>query len=219
MGGTEEIALGYLTTRIGHPEPGTSKLRSTIAAEASTTAGNIFSICRKGRCFRKGDCGILLVQEGVSFFLEGIIFFSIKMPQHRLYIFQYGSNLDPRTMEQADFFEIELYNSISDIAYEYSNSASRAHSNSSASEASTGVRNELPSSSPQDLSENFYDLSRFFQGKIEEIGADLPSNWSPEEFTRMVIGEEEVLDPSYLSDVYSNLLECGFHSCYWEQAF
>lgn len=26
-------------------------------------------------------------------------------------------------------------------------------------------------------------------------GADLPSNWSPEEFTRMVIGEEEVLDP------------------------
>lgn len=33
MVGTEEIALGYLTTRIGHPEPGTSKLRSTIAAE------------------------------------------------------------------------------------------------------------------------------------------------------------------------------------------
>ena len=22
---------------------------------------------------------------------------------------------------------------------------------------------------------------------------------------------------SHLSDVYSNLLECGFHSCYWEQ--
>lgn len=44
--------MGYLTTRIGHPEPGTSK---PIAAEASTTAGNIFSICRKGR---KGDCGI-----------------------------------------------------------------------------------------------------------------------------------------------------------------
>lgn len=41
----------------------------------------------------------------------------------------------------------------------------------------------------------------------------------PEELTQMVIGEEEVLDPSYLSDVYSNLLECGFHSCYWEQAF
>jgi hypothetical protein len=35
----------------------------------------------------------------------------------------------------------------------------------------------------------------------------------------MVIGEEEVRHPSYLADVYSNLLECGFHSCYWEQAF
>lgn len=58
MGGTEERAWGYLTTRIGHPELGTSKLRSMIAAEASTTAGNIFSICRKGRCFRKGDRGI-----------------------------------------------------------------------------------------------------------------------------------------------------------------
>lgn len=148
--------------------------------------------------------------------LEGISLSQSRMPQQRLSIFQYGSNLDPRTMEQGDL--IELSNSISDLAYETSNLASRAHSNSSASEASTGVRNELPSSSP-DLSENFDDLSRFFQGKIEEIGADLPSNWSPEEFTRMVIGEEEVLDPSYLSDVYSNLLECGFHSCYWEQAF
>ena len=44
------------------------------------------------------------------------------------------------------------------------------------------------------------------------------SFWSPEELTRMVIGEEEVRHPSYLSDVYSNLDECGFHSCYWEQA-
>lgn len=54
---------------------------------------------------------------------------------------------------------------------------------------------------------------------MEEIGADLPCSWSIEEFTRMVIGEEEVLDPSYLADVYSNLLECGFHSAYWELAF
>lgn len=34
-----------------------------------------------------------------------------------------------------------------------------------------------------------------------------------------MLGEEEVFDPSYLSDVYSNLLEFGFHSCYWEAAF
>ena len=80
---------------------------------------------------------------------------------------KYGSNLDPRTMEQGEFLEIEVSNSISDLAYETSNSASRAHSNSSDSEASTGVRNELASSSSQDLSENFYDISRFFQGKID----------------------------------------------------
>ena len=115
------------------------------------------------------------------------------MPLNRgLYINQYESNLDPRTMEQGDFLQIEVSNSIYDPAYETSHSASRAHSNSSASEASTGVRNELPSSSPQDISETFYIFSRFFQGKIEEIGADLPSNWSPEEFTQLVIGEEEL---------------------------
>ena len=71
------------------------------------------------------------------------------MPQpRRLYINQYGSNLDPRTMEQGDFMDIELSSSISDLVYETSQKASRAHSNSSASEASTGVRNELSSSSP-----------------------------------------------------------------------
>lgn len=57
------------------------------------------------------------------------------------------------------------------------------------------------------------------QDQIEEIGADLPCSWSLQEFTRMVIGEEEVLDPFYLAYVYSDLLECGFHSWYWEQAF
>nr|GLL21576.1 cytochrome c biogenesis CcmF C-terminal-like mitochondrial protein [Ipomoea trifida] len=65
---------------------------------------------------------------------------------------------------------------------------------SSASEASTGVRNELASSSPQELSDNFNKnrILRFFQEKIEEIGGGgLPSSWSPEEFTRLVIGEEE----------------------------
>lgn len=82
--------------------------------------------------------------------------------------------------------------------------------------SSTSSTRSDAQSAPQDLSKLIY---RLFQERIEKIGADLPSNWSPEEFTRLVIGEEEVLDPSYLSDVYSNLLECGFHSCYWEQAF
>ena len=81
--------------------------------------------------------------------LKGRIFSQSIMPQpRRLYINQYGSNLDPRTMEQGDFMDIELSSSISDLVYETSQKASRAHSNSSASEASTGVRNELSSSSP-----------------------------------------------------------------------
>lgn len=46
------------------------------------------------------------------------------------------------------------------------------------------------SASPQELSEN--RILRFFQEKIEEIGGGgLPSSWSPEEFTRLVIREEE----------------------------
>ncbi|KAI5337835.1 hypothetical protein L3X38_017106 [Prunus dulcis] len=97
-------------------------------------------------------------------------------------------------------------------------------SNSSASEASTGIWDELTYYSPLDLNTNdmsqeFQNVCVFFQGKIEEIGVDLPSTWTLEGFTQLVLGEEEVFDPSYLSDVYSNLLECGFHSCYWEAAF
>ena len=146
--------------------------------------------------------------------------------KRKLTLFQYGSNqlmgsdlmsTEPTLYSATDWVEISI--SESSPSERSCSIGIPQVSNSSASEASTGVRNELASSSPQDLSENFYEISRFFQGRIEEIGADLPSNWSLEDFTRMVIGEEEVLDPSYLSDVYSNLLECGFHSCYWEQAF
>jgi hypothetical protein len=63
------------------------------------------------------------------------------------------------------------------------------------------------------MSEEFRKVFVFFKGGIEDIGADLPSTWTLEGFTQLVLGEEEVFDPSYLSDVYSNLLECGFHSC------
>ena len=136
-----------------------------------------------------------------------------------LSINQYSSNLNPQPLTQDALIELEVSNSISDLGYETSNAASRALSNSSSSDASTGVQNELPSSSPQDLNETFYNISNFFQGKLDEIGVDLPSNWSLQEFIQMVIGEEEVLDSSYLSDVYSNLVECGFYSSYWEEAF
>jgi hypothetical protein len=82
--------------------------------------------------------------------------------------------------------------------------------------------NEL-TSSPQPKNENLNDdftktkISRFFQERMEELGLDLPSTWSLDDFLRMVLGEDEVLDP--LSDVYSNLVECGFISCYWEEFF
>lgn len=72
-------------------------------------------------------------------------------------------------------------------------------SNSSASDASNLT-------SP----DGFSLLCSEINNRLEEIGADLPPNWSIEEFTRLVIGEEEVLYPSYLADVHSNLVECGF---------
>lgn len=80
--------------------------------------------------------------------------------------------------------------------------------------------NELTSSSspqPKNLNDDFTKISRFFQERMEELGLDLPSTWSLDDFLRMVLGEDEVLDP--LSDVYSNLVECGFISCYWEEFF
>lgn len=69
------------------------------------------------------------------------------------------------------------------------------------------------------MSEEFRNVCLFFKGKIEDIGADLPSTWSIEGFTQLVLGEEEVFDPSYLSNVYSDLLELGFQSWYWQEAF
>lgn len=146
--------------------------------------------------------------------------------KRKLTIFQYGSNqlmgsnlmsTEPTLYSATDWVEISI--SESSPSERSCSIGIPQVSNSSASEASTGVRNELASSSPQDLSEDFTNICRFMQDRIEEIGADLPCDLSIEEFTRKVIGEVEVLDPSYLADVYSNLLECGFHSCYWEQAF
>jgi hypothetical protein len=65
----------------------------------------------------------------------------------------------------------------------------------------------------------FNVLCETFAKLMEARGTALPSNWSLQEFTREVIGEEMVQDPSYLADVYSNLVECGLNSCYWEHAF
>lgn len=138
-------------------------------------------------------------------------------------IFQYGSEIDPALYPDryspSDWIAISISESSPSEKTDSSGAPQGSNSSDSASEASTEVLNRLTSSSPKDLSEEFCNISHFFQSRMEEIGADLPCSWSISEFTRMVIGEEEVLDPSYLADVYSNLLECGFHSAYWELAF
>ncbi len=75
-------------------------------------------------------------------------------------------------------------------------------------------------SDAQSTPPNLYSaIGQILSRMLNEVGADLPSNWSPEEFCRLVIGDDQMLTPSYLADVYSNLLECNFHSCYWEVAF
>ncbi|KAK8485507.1 hypothetical protein V6N13_014887 [Hibiscus sabdariffa] len=145
--------------------------------------------------------------------------------KRKLSIFQYGSQFDPTgptRYSPSDWIDISV--SESSPSEGSCSIGPPPVSNSSASEASTGIRDELTYYSPMDLrmtdmSEEFQNACVFFKGKIEYIGADLPSTWTLEGFTQLVLGEEEVFDPSYLSDVYSNLLECGFHSCYWEEAF
>lgn len=97
--------------------------------------------------------------------------------KRKLCIYQYGSELNPThptRFSPSDWLDISIYPS------------------SSASEASTGVRNELASSSPQELSDNFKKnrILRLFQEKIDKIvGGGLPSSRSP---IRLVIGGEEI---------------------------
>lgn len=52
---------------------------------------------------------------------------------------------------------------------------------------------------------------------MKREGKILPNNWRIEELLKFVLGEDAVSDPSYLSDVYLNLMECKIRSCYWEQ--
>lgn len=57
-----------------------------------------------------------------------------------------------------------------------------------------------------------------FSECFETTGTALPTEWSLPEFCREVIGEEAVLDPSYLSDVLSDLSLHGLQSWYWVEA-
>lgn len=109
--------------------------------------------------------------------------------QRKLYINQYGSNLDPLIMEQgasSDFIEIEVSNSRSDLAYETSNSASRAHSNSSDSDASIS---NVPS---LDVNQLFNDITDQMSHIMESQATTLPPQWPLHEFSRVVIGEKRL---------------------------
>jgi len=144
------------------------------------------------------------------------------MGKRKLSIFQYGSQFDPTgpsLYSPSDWLEISV--SESSPSEGSCSIGAPPVSNSSASEASTGIPEELTFESPIYTSNNleFINICRFFKEKIDYIGPDLPSTWTLEGFTQLVLGEEEVFDPSYLSYVYCNLLECNFHSCYWEEAF
>lgn len=102
--------------------------------------------------------------------------------RRQLAIYQYGSELYP---EQPTYFDPDDWIQIS---FSESSPSERSCSQS-CPHGSEGSSSDASSRDFQ--SETFNNISSFFQDKMKEIGAGLPSNWSPEEFTRMVIGEEE----------------------------
>jgi hypothetical protein len=78
---------------------------------------------------------------------------------------------------------------------------------------------EQASSDPQDLGEDFDRIcSLFYRNIYISRDIDLPPSWSIEDFTRMILGEDEIRTPAYLAEVYSNLCECGIYSAYWQMA-
>jgi len=133
-----------------------------------------------------------------------------RIPRIFLEINEYGSNLDPQPMEQASIFGISISNSSSNLLYETSHSSSRSQSQTS--DGSALLTNAIET-------DPFLSISRLLKEKIEFFGGDLPPNWSDEEFCHLVIGEEALQDPFFLNEIYLDLLEHGFYSFFWEQAF
>jgi len=76
-------------------------------------------------------------------------------------------------------------------------------------------RNIIAFDDPESLLTAICDHFSFY---LETTGTALPAEWSIQEFSRTVIGEEVVQDPSYLSDVLSDLSLHGLQSWYWEEA-
>lgn len=108
--------------------------------------------------------------------------------KRKLDIYQYGSQFDPTgpaRYSPSDWIVISF--SESSPSEGSCSIGAPPVSNSSVSEASTGIRDEKAYYSPRHLnmnqmSEEFRNVCLFFQGQIEDIGADLPSTWSIEGF-------------------------------------
>ena len=64
----------------------------------------------------------------------------------------------------------------------------------------------------------FNSVCRHFEDVLATSGKALPEQWSLQDFSRAVIGEEEVQDLPYLIDVLSDLSLHGLQSWYWEEA-
>lgn len=145
--------------------------------------------------------------------------------KRKLHIFQYGSQIDPiepTRYSPSDWIEISV--SESSPSERSCSIGGPPVPNSSDSEASVELREELTYDSTTldlnmtEMSPEFRDVCTFFKQQIENIGGNLPSTWTLEGFTQLVLGEEEVFDAPYLASVYSNLRECGVYSGFWDQA-
>ncbi len=136
--------------------------------------------------------------------------------KRKLAIYQYGSQFDPTgptRYSPSDWIEISFSES---SPSERSDSIGAPQvSNSSASDSD--AFRELTSE------ELLTKIGQELQRRMQEIGADVPSEMTMEDFTcRVVIGEEEAgaLDPSFLIDVLSDVQQPDhIVSWYWERAF
>jgi hypothetical protein len=79
---------------------------------------------------------------------------------------------------------------------------------------------ELALPDPQDLGEDF-DRICFLLDYLLYHSPDIrfPAWWTIPDFTRsFLLGDDHIITPDQLAEVYLNLKECGFYSAYWQMA-
>lgn len=147
-----------------------------------------------------------------------------KPMKRKLTIFQYGSEvhpIEPTRYSPSDWLEFSLSES-SPSERSCSMGAPKA-SDSYASDASNSSL-DLDSNmgdvhsitAPPEAS--FFQICREFDHLMATTEKRLPPQWSLPEFSRSVIGEEGVQDPTYLTNVCSDLSQHALQSWYWEEA-